>query len=604
MQGTLSPGVLPGLLRDLYLGRKTGLVHFTRAEERRSVGFRRGHISHASTNLAADHLGETLVRLGRLSQADHARCDELMRREEKRLGQALLELGLMTKEQVEESLVLHVREVLLRVFAWDQGSYSFEEQPEQPAGDEDVSQRLSTGEMILEAVRRVQDPDVVRYALGEMDRVLALSSDPLLRFQKIMLSPVDGFLLSRVDGTLSAREVIALAPVSAHETEKSLFGLLCTGVVEFLPGPPKPQRVQVPTGYFDLRKLPGFQKPAAEPAPSPSAPQPPVVPTAPPPPATEKPAGTATQRFIRRLTERFRKPAAHQEVPGAPPTPPPKDGEKEKAVQARRQEILAMAEGLKTKNHFEVLDVPRASSEAQLKDAYFKLARRFHPDTQHDAALKDLAGPIEAIFIRIGQAYDVLRNPRTRASYEERLGPSRVMPPAGGATPVAQSPLQTTPAAAPEPPKVSPPSPTGPQVIELAIRQAERALAQEKYWDVIQAIEPHLAEAKGRLKTRAQLVIAKAYLKNPKWVKQAEAELQKLVQAEPGNVDALLLLAGIYKGSGLKARAASMFRKVLEVQPDHEDAANALAELGAGPSEGIPTPPSGGSFLKKLFKKN
>jgi Tfp pilus assembly protein PilF len=141
-------------------------------------------------------------------------------------------------------------------------------------------------------------------------------------------------------------------------------------------------------------------------------------------------------------------------------------------------------------------------------------------------------------------------------------------------------------------------------VIEQAIRQAERSLAQEKYWDVIQAIEPHLAEAKGRLKTRAQLVIAKAYLKNPNWVKRAEEELQKVVQAEPGNVDALLLLAGIYKAGGLKARAASMFRKVVEIKPDHEEAAAALTELGATDRETTPLPPSGGSFLKKLFKKS
>jgi hypothetical protein len=46
-----------------------------------------------------------------------------------------------------------------------------------------------------------------------------------------------------------------------------------------------------------------------------------------------------------------------------------------------------------------------------------------------------------------------------------------------------------------------------------------------------------------------------------------------------------------------------MFRKVLEVKPDHEEAAKALAELGVGASEGVPTPPSGSSLLKKVFKK-
>jgi tetratricopeptide (TPR) repeat protein len=552
MQGSLSPGVLPGLLRDLYVGRRSGLLHFTRGDERRSVGLRRGHISHAQTNVPEDHMGEVLVRLGRLSPDDGARCAELVERDKKRLGQVLLELGLMTKQQVEEALALHVRELLLKVFAWNEGAYSFEEQPEQPGAlEEDVAQHLSTGEMILEAVRRVQDPDVVRYALGAIDRVLALSNDPLLRFQKITLSPVDGFLLSRVDGTLSAREVIALAPVSAEEAEKSLFGLLCTGTLEFLPGPPKARPKRVATGRFRL--------------PKPPAPQPEVVRSAPPPAA-----------------------AAPAPPTPAPPAPAPPDGEKEKALQARRQEIVQLADSLKAKSHFEVLDVPRTASEAQVKDAYFKLARRFHPDTQHDAALKDLAGQIEAIFIRVGEAYEILRNARTRASYEEKLGPNRA-----GPAPAA---------AAPEPPPRPAPPPENPPLTEQAVRMAEKLLAQEKYWDVIQALEPQLAEAKGRLKTRAQIVIAKAYLKNPNWVKRAEEELQKVVHAEPTHVEALVLLGGIYKAGGLKARAVAMFRKAVELKPDHEEAAAALLELGAAEKEAAPE--EGGSFLKKLFKKS
>ena len=39
-----------------------------------------------------------------------------------------------------------------------------------------------------------------------MDRILSLSTDPLLRFQAITLTPSDGYVLSRIDGTLSARE--------------------------------------------------------------------------------------------------------------------------------------------------------------------------------------------------------------------------------------------------------------------------------------------------------------------------------------------------------------------------------------------------------------
>jgi hypothetical protein len=384
MQGSLSPGVLPGLLRDIYVGRTSGTAHFRRGDELRSVRFNRGHITNAATSVASDRLGETLVRLGRLTADDLQRGLELGAREKKRLGQALEQLGLMSKQQVEEALALHVREILLAVFGWNEGSYVFEEQSEL-ASDDEIVQGLSTGEMILEAVERVQDSQAVRYALGNVDRVLVLSNDPLLRFQKIKLSPVDGFLLSRVDGTLAAREVIDLAPVPAEEAEKSLFGLLCTGTLEFAPGPPKPRPKRQPTGRFRLRKDSGkFKVPPTQQPPAPAAPT---------QPAPQAAAAAPTQAAP---------------LPAAPPAP--SADEKEKAIAARRKEILEMAEGLKAKTHFEVLGIPRASGEAQVKEAYFKLAKRYHPDTQHDPALKDLAGQLEAVFIRIGEAYEVLRN--------------------------------------------------------------------------------------------------------------------------------------------------------------------------------------------------
>ena len=120
-------------------------------------------------------------------------------------------MGALTSERLEDALALHIRDIVARVFAWTEGTYEFEAEPE--AATPELTLKLSTGELILEAVRQVSDPDVVRYALGDLDRLLGLSSDPLLRFQKVALSPTDGFVLSRVDGTLSAREVMQMIPL-------------------------------------------------------------------------------------------------------------------------------------------------------------------------------------------------------------------------------------------------------------------------------------------------------------------------------------------------------------------------------------------------------
>ncbi len=122
------------------------------------------------------------------------------------------------------------REVLFVMLERPNASFHFEELSESLL-EADLVCRLSTGEVILEATRRVQDPALVRRAIGNLNRLLVLSNDPLLRAQRITLTPTDGFVLSRVDGTLSAHEILSLIPLPAEDVERSLFGLLCTGMV-------------------------------------------------------------------------------------------------------------------------------------------------------------------------------------------------------------------------------------------------------------------------------------------------------------------------------------------------------------------------------------
>lgn len=529
MNGSLAEGVLPSLLRVLYVGRRTGLLHLNRGEQRYTVLLRRGDIVSARTDVKTERLGETLVRLGWLSETDLERATERVAKEGKRLGQALQELGILEKDRLEEALALHVREILLSTLGWNEGSYAFEELDPDSPPEGDITLKLSTGELILEAVRRIKDPDVVRYALGNVDRVLVLSTDPLLRFQKITLTPTDGYILSRIDGTFSARELFQLLHVDISEAQKSLFGLLCTGVVEFLPEAPAKRRE--------------FARSAAT--------LPPVV-------ADALPVGRIQ------------------------PVSPSPDSE---AIRIRRREVLDAHEGLSKRNHFEVLGVSRNATEAQLKEAYFGLAKRFHPDVHHESQLSDLREKLEAVFIRLGQAYDVLKNPKSRAQYEGQLGRLTSQPDP----------------ASPSPPETSPDPAYLARMALEALKKAEKHLGQAEYWDVIQLLEPALPNLSGKPKQRARVVLARALMKNPHWIKRGEELLESVIEEDPSNATAHFELATLYKDHGLKSRAIGHLRRVLDLRPDHEEALAALQALAPEPSE---PPQEGGGILRKLFGKH
>jgi tetratricopeptide (TPR) repeat protein len=526
MKGTLAEGVLPAVLQAIYVGKQTGVLHVSREDTRRSLFFREGMLVHAGTNVREERLGETLVTLGFLKPEDLKRATELVVRENKRLGHALRDLGLLDQERVEVALTQHARAVLEKIFSAHEGQYEFESKSQDTSGPDEFKLKVTTGEIVLDAVRRVEDPDVVRYALGDIDRILGLSSDPALRFQNIALTPTDGFVLSRVDGTLSAREVIQATPLEIDETQRSLFGLLCTGVVEYLPLPPKP-------------------KPAVR--------MPRVRPAAPPPPD-----------------------------PAAGPTPEQRAHQAE--MDERRTEISERFEKLKGATHFDVLGIPRTANEAQVKAAYFSLAKRFHPDTRHDPALADLRDQMDAIFIRLGQAFEVLRNARTRLSYEATL-------PSHGSGPTGDTPAMAVPA--PDP------------ALEARraadnVRRAERLVEEAKYWDAIQLLEPAVQALGGAQRQRARVILARALVKNPNWIHQAEEVLQTVVQDEPNHQEAHFELGSLYKERGLKSRALASFRRVLDINPEHERAAAAIAEMG---DVGTEPPPESGGLLRKLFGK-
>jgi curved DNA-binding protein CbpA len=560
MKGQLSEGVLPKVLQDLYVGRKTGVLRCSLAREQRNLRFRRGHIVRADTNVQGKQLGEVLVEQAWLSPDNLERATATVKETGRRLGEVLIEMGVLTSDKLEDALALHVRDIVARVFSWREGEYEFEEEPDLHGAE--ATLRLSTGELILEAVRQVGDPDVIRYALGEIDRVLALSSDPLLRFQKIALSPTDGFVLSRVDGTSSAREILQMIPLPEEEVQKSLFGLLCTGIIEY---PPE-----------GAKKAPSAKAGPARPVGTPVSRDPAQAPATPPPAAAPGVPQSAAPQASRATSSA-----------GAPPATSP-------AIESRRQEIRDAYEGLKTLNYFEVLGIARTANEQQVKEAYFRLARRFHPDSHHDATLSDLGDMLEAVFIRLGEANETLKNPRARAEYEERLGRQRP-PAAAGAAAGSAAEARRAPAA---------PAPADPEADRKAaeddLRKAGWFYEKEKYYDAIQLLEPALERLEGKAQIRARVLLAKAYMKNPKWLKRGEETLQGVVQSDPQNIEAYLLLGGLFRDKGLKSRASAMFRKVLELKPDHEEA---LAEVGPlATAEDAPAA-EGGTFLGKLFRR-
>lgn len=80
-------------------------------------------------------------------------------------------------------------------------------------------------------------------------------------------------------------------------------------------------------------------------------------------------------------------------------------------------------------NHYDILNVSPTASQAEIKQAYRRLAKQFHPDSNREVESHDQIS-------RINVAYEVLSDPTQRQSYDRQLRPysSQVLDPTVGYT--------------------------------------------------------------------------------------------------------------------------------------------------------------------------
>lgn len=460
MKGRIEPGIVPDVLRSIYRGRRTGMLRFIRGDERRSVRFMSGHIVYGEASVKDLRLGEVLRASGKLEPAVLERAAAVVLRDRKRMGAVLVEMGVLDENGLEEALALHVRTILTSVFSLREGTYTFQEQDPEAFLDDDWPLAISTGEAVLAAVRAVRSEDDVHFALGNLDRVLLGSDDPLLLYQRMDLGAEEGAVLARVNGIRPAREVLTGVALPAATAERSLCALLCTGILEY----------------------------AAGPVPPPDAPAPAQL----------------------------------------------------------RQEVVGLYEGLGRRSDHEILGVAPGASAADLKASYFRLAKRYHPDVFREPGLTDLRQKVESVFFRVNDAYRALTTPVARAEAA-----------AGDAS-----------------------------GFEGMLAQGRQLLSESKAWEAAALFEAAATGGEGRMRTRARVLLGRALLQLPDREKAAEKELQAAVHDDPVHVEAHYLLGTLYRRRGLATRAASMFRRVLEIDPTHRAA---LAEMDA--LEQSPPPP-------------
>jgi len=165
LQGSLVERDFPELIHDLSETRWTGLLILTHMGIARSVSVQHGRMVFAASTSIDDRLGELLFRQGRLSLRQYADAGAAVG-PGKRLGAILVQQGVLTPKELMRAVVEHTQEIIYGAFQWTEGQYRLQEGA---IAAEAITLKISTPDIIMEGIRRIDSWQRIQRAVGSLD---------------------------------------------------------------------------------------------------------------------------------------------------------------------------------------------------------------------------------------------------------------------------------------------------------------------------------------------------------------------------------------------------------------------------------------------------
>ena len=124
-RGDLRQTALPEMLAIIDRTRVTGVVRAVHGQFTKSIDLDDGYVVHATSSDIGDSLGSFLRRSGQLDEAQFHAVMQRRAEGNARLGEVLIDLGLLTPAQVYQAIREHIEGILWSLFSWEEGEVTF-----------------------------------------------------------------------------------------------------------------------------------------------------------------------------------------------------------------------------------------------------------------------------------------------------------------------------------------------------------------------------------------------------------------------------------------------------------------------------------------------
>jgi hypothetical protein len=214
-------------LVELWREKFTGAFRFEQDGVIKILYFKGGDVLSASTNDRTDSVDEILLRAGKVSR-EHVKQALAKRKESETLGDALLNLGFITRKELTWARRVQVIGILRSISGWQEGQYT---------GVADYLPKREEGtlfplpQVILEFI--VTDPDRSKFEQAMDGGAAAFAKTPDFdeTYRRLGLNEDADAIVNEIDGEKSAADVAASSGKDAFNVYKLIEALRALGLV-------------------------------------------------------------------------------------------------------------------------------------------------------------------------------------------------------------------------------------------------------------------------------------------------------------------------------------------------------------------------------------
>ncbi|HEY0140535.1 MAG TPA: DUF4388 domain-containing protein [Thermoanaerobaculia bacterium] len=243
LEGDISEIQLVERLVDLWREQFTGAIRFENDGIIKIIYFKGGDVLSASTNDRSDSIDEILMRAGKVSR-EHVKQALAKRKENETLGDALLNLGFITRKELTWSRRVQVVGVIRSIAAWPTGSFTIVADY-LPKRDEGTLFPLP--QILVELIVTEADRQRFERAMDGGTAVFTKSADFDDVFRRLGLNEEAESIVAQVDGESTAAEVALSSGKDTFNVYKLLDALATLRILQRTAKPQvEPQVVALP----------------------------------------------------------------------------------------------------------------------------------------------------------------------------------------------------------------------------------------------------------------------------------------------------------------------------------------------------------------------